>query len=141
MENYSKQREEIIEVLENAYDHPTAEEIYTRLKENLSTSSRSTVYRNLALLVNKKAILKIATPVGPDRYDLVRKEHNHAICLECGKVFDFIYPFDFNELKKDIYNAGIRKYINCEDAIYDSYSCICYSYIFLKNIYSKKNML
>ena len=59
MENYSKQREEIIEVLENAYDHPTAEEIYTRLKENLSTSSRSTVYRNLALLVNKKAILKI----------------------------------------------------------------------------------
>ncbi len=104
MENYSKQREEIIEVLENAYDHPTAEEIYTRLKENLSTSSRSTVYRNLALLVNKKAILKIATPVGPDRYDLVRKEHNHAICLECGKIFDFIYPFDFNELKKDIYN-------------------------------------
>lgn len=104
MENYSKQREEIIEVLENAYDHPTAEEIYMRLKEKLSTSSRSTVYRNLALLVNKKAILKIATPVGPDRYDLVRKKHNHAICLQCGKVFDFVYPFDFEELKDDIYN-------------------------------------
>ena len=57
MENYSKQREEIIEVLENSKNHPTAEEIYLKLKEGLSTSSRSTIYRNLALLVNKKIIL------------------------------------------------------------------------------------
>ena len=56
MENYSKQREEIIEVLENSKNHPTAEEIYLKLKEGLSTSSRSTIYRNLALLVNKKII-------------------------------------------------------------------------------------
>ena len=31
MENYSKQREEIIEVLENSKNHPTAEEIYLKL--------------------------------------------------------------------------------------------------------------
>ncbi len=103
MENYSKQREEIIEVLENSYDHPTAEEIYSRLKENMSTSSRSTIYRNLALLVNKKAIVKISMPIGPDRYDLVREKHNHAICLKCGKVFDFEYKFDFEELKNSVY--------------------------------------
>lgn len=104
MENYSKQREEIIEVLENAYDHPTAEEIYSRLKQNLSSSSRSTVYRNLSLLVKKKQVLKISMPVGPDRYDLIRKQHNHAICIKCGKVLDFTYNFDFENLKNSVYN-------------------------------------
>ena len=79
MENYSKQREEIIEVLENSKNHTTAEEIYLKLKEGLSTSSRSTIYRNLALLVNKKIILKISMPIGPDRYDLIKNNHNHAI--------------------------------------------------------------
>lgn len=104
MENYSKQREEIIEVLENSKNHPTAEEIYLKLKEGLSTSSRSTIYRNLALLVNKKIILKISMPIGPDRYDLIKNNHNHAICLKCGKVFDFECKFNFKELKESVYN-------------------------------------
>ena len=104
MENYSKQREEIIEVLESSKNHPTAEEIYLKLKENLSTSSRSTIYRNLALLVNKKVILKISMPIGPDRYDLIKNKHNHAICTECGKVFDFECKFNFKELKESVYN-------------------------------------
>jgi Fur family peroxide stress response transcriptional regulator len=104
MENYSKQREEIIEVLEKSFDHPTAEEIYERLKKNMSTSSRSTVYRNLALLVTKKVIQKISIPEGPDRYSLIRDEHCHAICSKCGKVFDFYYNLNFNDLKNTIYN-------------------------------------
>ena len=104
MENYSKQREEIIEVLENSKNHPTAEEIYLKLKEGLSTSSRSTIYRNLALLVNRKIILKISMPIGPDRYDLIKNNHNHAICLKCGKVFDFECKFNFEELKENVYN-------------------------------------
>jgi Fur family peroxide stress response transcriptional regulator len=103
MENYSKQREEIIEVLDNSFDHPTAEEIYERLKKNMSTSSRSTVYRNLALLVNKKIMQKISIPEGPDRYSLIRDKHCHAICSKCGKVFDFNYNLNFNELKNTIY--------------------------------------
>jgi Fur family peroxide stress response transcriptional regulator len=103
VENYSKQREEIIEVLENSFDHPTAEEIYERLKKNMSSSSRSTVYRNLSLLVNKKVIQKISIPAGPDRYNLIRNEHCHAICSKCGKVFDFNYKLNFNELKDMVY--------------------------------------
>ena len=59
MENYSKQREDILDVLKDSYDHPTAEEIYNRVKQKNSTSSRGTVYRNLKLLVDKNAILKI----------------------------------------------------------------------------------
>lgn len=35
MENYSKQREEILDVFKDSYDHPTAEEIYNRVKQKI----------------------------------------------------------------------------------------------------------
>ena len=100
MEKYSKQREEIIEVLKNSYDHPTAEEIYERVKDNKSTSSRGTVYRNLKNLVQKNKILKISISEGPDRYDYIRENHAHFICLNCKKAFDFEYNFKIETLKK-----------------------------------------
>ena len=100
MENYSKQREEIMEVLKNSYDHPTAEEIYQRAKKNGSTSSRGTVYRNLKLLVETNRILKISMPGLKDRYDFIRKKHSHFICTQCNRAIDFEYDFEIEALKK-----------------------------------------
>ena len=102
MKNYSKQREEILEVLKKSYDHPTAEQIYERVKEEGSTSSKGTVYRNLNVLVENSLILKIPTQDGADRYDYVRKKHNHVICKNCGIVYDFEYEFDLKPIKDTI---------------------------------------
>lgn len=99
MKNYSKQREEIIGVIKKLYNHPTAEEIYTIVKTNDPSVSRSTVYRNLGLLVENNIIEKISMLVGPDRYDYKREPHNHAICIKCGQVFDFQYNFELDKLK------------------------------------------
>ena len=100
MKNYSKQREEIIGVIKNLYNHPTAEEIYTIVKTNDPSVSRSTVYRNLGLLVEHNIIEKISMLVGPDRYDYKREPHNHAICVKCGQVFDFEYEFELKKLNE-----------------------------------------
>ena len=102
MEKYSKQREEIIEVLKNAYDHPTAEEIYEMVKDNKSTSSRGTVYRNLKILIEKNIIMKISVSDSPDRYDFIREDHGHFICKKCKKVIDFEYNFKIETLKKQL---------------------------------------
>ena len=102
MKNYSKQREEIIEVIKNSYIHPTAEEVYMIVKGNDPAVSRSTVYRNLGMLAENGIIQKISMLVGPDRYDYKRNPHNHAICTKCGKVFDFEYNFDLENLKKRV---------------------------------------
>lgn len=104
MEKYSKQREEILEVLKKSYSHPTAEEIFLEVKQNNSTSSRGTVYRNLGFLTEKGFIIKIPVKDGPDRYDYIRKEHHHIICDTCKKVFDFDFEIDFNKLEKEIKN-------------------------------------
>lgn len=104
MKNYSKQREEILEVLKKSYSHPTAEEVYLEVKKINSTASRGTVYRNLGLLVENKIIIKIPIKNGPDRYDFLKTEHNHIICDLCEKVFDFEYDFDFEKLKNEVKN-------------------------------------
>ena len=62
--------------------------------------SRSTVYRNLGVLVESNMIKQISMKVGPDRYDYMRKPHNHAMCIKCGKVFDFEYSFEYEALSK-----------------------------------------
>ena len=59
MRNYSKQREEILNVVKEMRNHPTAEEIYEISKETIPNISLGTVYRNLNTLVNEKLIRKI----------------------------------------------------------------------------------
>lgn len=100
MKNYSRQREEILKVVKNSYNHPTAEEIYMTVKAKDPAVSRSTVYRNLGLLVKNNMIKQISMKVGPDRYDYIRETHSHAICVKCGKVFDIKYNFDYEALSK-----------------------------------------
>lgn len=102
MEKYSKQREEIIEILKEAYDHPTAEEIYERVKQIKSTSSRGTVYRNLKFLEEKGEIQKISISDAPDKYDYIRENHGHIICKKCKKIKDIEYNFERNSFKNKI---------------------------------------
>ena len=102
MKNYSRQREEILKELQMLGNHPTAEEIYMSVKGKDPAVSRSTVYRNLNLLVEEKIISRIPMQLGPDRYDYKHVSHNHIICTKCGKVFDFVYDFKLEKLKSSI---------------------------------------
>lgn len=104
MKNYSKQREEIIAIIKGLHSHPTAEEIYFFTKQKDPAVSRSTVYRNLSMLVQKGIVSQIAVSNGPDRYDYIlnRRKHGHVICKNCGKLCDFLYEFDIKKAGKSI---------------------------------------
>ena len=102
MGNYSKQREEIIGIIKELYNHPTAEEIYFLTKKKDPAVSRSTVYRNLGRLVENGTVTQIAVSNGPDRYDYTegRKPHGHVVCAKCGMIHDFSYNIE--EMKNHI---------------------------------------
>lgn len=102
MNNYSKQRETVLEVIKNTRTHPTAEEIYSMALKVEPKISKSTVYRNINILVENGVIKRITIPNRPDRYDYLYDNHQHAICTECRKVFDFYYSFDKESIEKSI---------------------------------------
>lgn len=125
MKNYSKQREELLLVLKKLRIHPTAEEIYQKLKDSNSTSSRGTVYRNLKDLVDENIIWKIPISDGADRYDYPYENHNHIVCKRCGEVQDFNYDFNSKKVLDEIKNQTgmntrletIITYGFCEDCM------------------------
>ena len=59
MNNYSKQREAILDVMKENRTHPTAEEIYKLVLEKEPQISKSTVYRNINILVDLGKIRKL----------------------------------------------------------------------------------
>ena len=58
---YSRQRQMILSALKETKSHPTAQDIYEKVRERDSKISLGTVYRNLALLSKNGNISRIDT--------------------------------------------------------------------------------
>ena len=85
---YSRQRESILNSLNEKLDHPTAEMVYNCVKKEQPNISLGTVYRNLNQLVEQGVLRRIATPASGDRFDIRTDPHAHLLCTRCGKVLD-----------------------------------------------------
>lgn len=85
---YSRQREAIKNYLEGRKDHPTADMVYTAIREVYPNISLGTVYRNLTLLAKQGEISKISCGETSDRFDIRTDPHYHFICEKCGRVED-----------------------------------------------------
>lgn len=85
---YSRQREAIKEFLISRTDHPTADTVYSNIRQEFPNISLGTVYRNLSLLSDIGEILKISMGEGGDRFDGNIKPHYHFLCTECKQVID-----------------------------------------------------
>lgn len=99
---YSKQRENIKKGLEKFCIHPSAEELYMKLKPDNCNLSLATVYRNLNQLAQCGEIKKIEGLSGQVHYDHNNFEHFHMICVDCGKIIDL--PQETAGSLKDILN-------------------------------------
>ncbi len=88
---HSRQRDCIKEFLMSRCDHPTADVVYSHVREEFPNISLGTVYRNLSLLSEIGEIRKI-TCNGPDRFDANTMPHYHFFCNCCGSVVDLEFP-------------------------------------------------
>jgi len=69
-------------------NHPTADEIYRKLREDFPRLSLGTVYRNLNAFAQKGDIRRVTILSGGDRYDFRMDKHEHMLCENCGCVID-----------------------------------------------------
>ena len=85
---YSKQRELVMQTVQNLCDHPTAEEIYDAAARECPGLSLGTVYRNLNSLVDAGRVRRVSIPGKADRFDHTLPWHSHLYCTVCGGVTD-----------------------------------------------------
>lgn len=85
---YSRQRESIKTCLMARTDHPTADMIYSDIRQIYPNISLGTVYRNLNLLVELGEASRLVCGDGYDRFDGNPAPHYHFVCRDCGQVSD-----------------------------------------------------
>ena len=79
----------ILEAVEAADGHISAEEIYTRVCARYPYLNISTVYRTLELLKDLELVTETDLGDGRVRYHSIKKgHHHHLVCHKCGQIID-----------------------------------------------------
>ena len=85
----TKQLEVIWHVLKDDQSHPTADQIYNRVRKKLPSISLGTVYRNLQKLV-ADGRLQVLMRGRSQHFDPLVELHQHFICESCDHVYDVL---------------------------------------------------
>lgn len=88
----TRQRAVILEELRKVTSHPTADEVYSIVRERLPRISLGTVYRNLDFLADSGQILKLEAAGSTKRFDGETAWHQHVRCTQCGCIGDIMVP-------------------------------------------------
>lgn len=85
---FTPQRDHVYSVLLRKRDHPTAEEVFIRVKHELPEISMATVYNCLDALVKCGLVRQVTVQRGAARFCPNMREHCHFYCDSCAGVFD-----------------------------------------------------
>jgi Fur family ferric uptake transcriptional regulator len=85
-------RLKVLDVLETSpIHHMTAEDVYKRLLETEQEIGLATVYRILTQFETAGLVIRHNFEGGRALYELDNgAHHDHMVCVECGKVFEFV---------------------------------------------------
>lgn len=111
----SHQRIKVLEYLIHNRCHPSVDQIFHELKNEMSTLSKATIYNTLNLFILSGLVRAVTIEDHEIRYDVVTKPHGHFKCISCAQIYDFkinIDDFntddlnDFEIINKDVYFKG-----------------------------------
>lgn len=103
------QRAAVFQVVRDACDHPTARDIYARVKACQPGIGFATVYRTLNLLAEHGEILELQ--LGDDavaRYDANTAPHDHILCTSCGAIADINVPLPESTTRRAASESGFE---------------------------------
>ena len=90
---HTRQLEVIWAAIKDETSHPTADQIYDKVRKELPTISLGTVYRNLQKLVGDGK-LQVLTLDRSQHFDPLVSRHQHFICEACEQVYDILLDSD-----------------------------------------------
>jgi Fur family peroxide stress response transcriptional regulator len=90
----TRQREAVYDHLRRTDHHPTAEDVYRKVKATIPSISLATVYKALDALVDSGLATRLTAANGSARYDARGDHHYHLRCMRTGTVGDVPTAFD-----------------------------------------------
>ena len=97
----TRQKQIVRDVFESMCNHPTADMVCAEVAKVDPGIGRATVYRLLNSYVIEGSAIKVPVHDGADRYDITVLPHDHAKCLQCGKVLDVKVEGSLPKVKDD----------------------------------------
>lgn len=82
------QRQAVIEALAGSRQHPTAAELYERVRARYPMMGLATVYKTLDLLIDMGEVVETGFGPGGARYEPNLHPHVNLVCRKCGQVAD-----------------------------------------------------
>jgi len=102
------QRVELVRLIATSEGHPSAMQLYEKIKVQFPTMSQATVYKTLALLKEMNQVLEIDLR-DDSHYDGNRPTpHPHLICTRCNKIVDGEYDIDLSVIKRLEESSGYQ---------------------------------
>ena len=86
------QRMAIVREVAADESHPSAQELFDRLRPGMPTMSFATVYNTLAALCAAGLGTSLSLAPGSTRFDPNMHAHDHVVCDRCGAVRDVVEP-------------------------------------------------
>jgi Fur family peroxide stress response transcriptional regulator len=94
------QRVELVRLIAASEGHPSAAQLYAKIKGRFPTMSPATVYKTLALLKDMGQVLEINLR-DDSHYDGNRPgPHPHLICTQCNQIVDGDLELDHAAIRK-----------------------------------------
>ncbi|KAF0108152.1 MAG: Fur family transcriptional regulator peroxide stress response regulator [Anaerolineaceae bacterium] len=94
------QRVELVRLIATSEGHPSAAQLYAKIRDRFPTMSQATVYKTLALLKEMNQVLEIDLR-DDSHYDGNRPgPHAHLICTQCNKIMDGDLDLDLSSIRK-----------------------------------------
>ena len=82
------QRVELVRLIAGSEGHPSAAQLYARIRRQFPTISQATVYKTLAMLKEMNQVYEIDLR-DDSHYDGNRPlPHPHLVCTRCNKIMD-----------------------------------------------------
>lgn len=127
-QRFTEQRAAVFRFLMSTDMHPTADEVFLAVRQDVSVISLATVYKSLETLVGCGLAGKLTYGDGSARYDGRTDPHHHARCLTCSRIFDVAGTLPSDEIHElheraqgfhvTGYRLELTGYCNhCEDAL------------------------
>jgi Fur family ferric uptake transcriptional regulator len=111
------QRKTILQVLDEAEDHPSVEAVYERAKAADPSISMATVYRTMNMLDEIGLVVRHEFKENFARYDIRTDHHHHLIDVDTGAVVEFQSP-EIEALKEEIARKLGYKLVECRLELY-----------------------